>query len=307
MKKSQKIAVLKGGWSPEREVSLVSGKAAADALRELGHEVEEIDATRDLAAQLLAVKPDLVFNGLHGEWGEDGCVQGLLEVLGMPYTHSGVLASSLAMDKERTKQLLKSDGLPVPDGALIRSRAEFDRLNLMPPLVIKPNASGSSVNIHILRDGDNRPLHSLIGSDEDLAAGVLIEAYIPGRELTVAVMGDRALEVTEIVPHKDFYDYEAKYADGGSSHVVPAQLSADIAEACREMALRTHQLVGCRGLTRTDFRYDESRGVNGLFILEINTQPGLTPTSLAPEQALARGISFTELVDWMIGDASCRR
>ena len=264
-------------------------------------------ATRDLAAQLLAVKPDLVFNGLHGEWGEDGCVQGLLEVLGMPYTHSGVLASSLAMDKERTKQLLKSDGLPVPDGALIRSRAEFDRLNLMPPLVIKPNASGSSVNIHILRDGDNRPLHSLIGSDEDLAAGVLIEAYIPGRELTVAVMGDRALEVTEIVPHKDFYDYEAKYADGGSSHVVPAQLSADIAEACREMALRTHQLVGCRGLTRTDFRYDESRGVNGLFILEINTQPGLTPTSLAPEQALARGISFTELVDWMIGDASCRR
>ncbi|MCI5048426.1 MAG: D-alanine--D-alanine ligase, partial [Aquisalinus sp.] len=300
MGKQYKIAVLKGGWSPEREVSLVSGSAAAAALRELGHEVTEIDATRDLASQLGEVSPDIVFNGLHGEWGEDGCVQGLLEVLGLPYTHSGVLASSLAMDKERTKQLLKSNGLPVPDGALIRSKEELARVDFARPLVVKPNASGSSVNIHILREGDNRPLESLLGTDADLAAGVLIETYIPGRELTVAVMGDRPLAVTEILPHKDFYDYEAKYADGGSSHVVPADVSPEIADACMAMALQTHQLLGCRGLTRTDFRFDESRGVNGLFILEINTQPGLTPTSLAPEQALARGISFVELVDWMI-------
>ena len=307
MKASQKIAVLKGGWSPERDVSLVSGKAAADALRASGCEVVEIDATRDLAAQLKQAAPDVVFNGLHGEWGEDGCVQGLFEIMGLPYTHSGVRASALAMDKEHTKQLLRANGLPVPEGVLVHSLADLELVNIPRPLVVKPNASGSSVNIHILREGDNRPLSALVGSDEAAAAGVLVEAFIPGRELTVAVMGDRALAVTEIRPNKEFYDYEAKYADGGSSHIVPAELPEEVTAACLEMALKTHELIGCRGLTRTDFRYDETRGVNGLFILEINTQPGLTPTSLAPEQAQSLGISFGDLVSWMIGDASCRR
>ncbi len=307
MNKPLKIAVLKGGWSDEREVSLVSGKAAAGALRAFGHDVTEIDATPDLASQLKDAAPDVVFNGLHGAWGEDGCIQGLLEVLALPYTHSGVRASSLAMDKECTKQLLRSNGVQVPQGRIVYSLEELARVNIARPLVMKPNASGSSVNIHILREGDNRPLEALTGSDEDMAHGVLVETFIPGRELTVAVMGDTSLAVTEILPNKEFYDYEAKYADGGSSHLIPADLPDKVTEACLELALKTHQLVGCRGLTRTDFRYDESRGVNGLFILEINTQPGLTPTSLAPEQALAQGISFDELVSWMIGDASCRR
>ena len=307
MTQKQKIAVLKGGWSPEREVSLVSGAAAAKALRSLGHDVMEIDAERKLAAQLAEAEPEIVFNGLHGEWGEDGCVQGLLEVMDLPYTHSGVLASSLAMDKERAKQVLRSAGLPVPEGRLVTSLTELEKVDMARPLVIKPNASGSSVNIHILREGDNRPLVSLAGSEEDVKAGVLVEAYIPGRELTVAVMGDRPLAVTEIIAHTDFYDYEAKYSDGGSSHIVPADLPDEITKACLDMALETHELIGCRGLTRTDFRYDESRGVNGLFILEINTQPGLTPTSLAPEQAASLGISFEELIAWMIADASCRR
>jgi D-alanine-D-alanine ligase len=303
----KRIAVLKGGWSPEREVSLVSGAAAAEAARSLGHEVVEIDATRDLAHQLKEAAPDVVFNGLHGEWGEDGCAQGLLEILDLPYTHSGVLASALAMDKERTKQVLRRAGLPVAEGTLLHKMADLEKVNIERPLVVKPNASGSSVNIHILREGDNRPLETVVGTEEDLALGVLVEEFIPGSELTTAVMGDRALGVTEIIAHKEFYDYEAKYAEGGSSHVVPADIPEEITEACLAMALQTHEVVGCRGLTRTDFRYDESRGVNGLFILEINTQPGLTPTSLAPEQAAAVGISFEELISWMIGDASCRR
>lgn len=307
MTRQQKIAVLKGGWSPEREVSLVSGAAAANALREIGFNVAEVDVDRHLAERLREIGPDVVFNGLHGQWGEDGCVQGLLEVLGIPYTHSGVLASALAMDKERTKQVLGAAGLPVPNGVLVSSLEALEEIKIARPLVVKPNASGSSVNIHILREGDNRPLSVLVEREVDAAAGVLVEEYIPGRELTVAVLGDRALAVTEIIAHTDFYDYEAKYTDGRSSHIVPAQVPDDIAETCLDMALRTHQLIGCRGLTRTDFRYNELHGVNGLFILEINTQPGLTPTSLAPEQAAMLGISFEELVSWMIGDASCRR
>ena len=308
---AKRVAVLKGGWSPEREVSLVSGAAAAKALAECGHEVAEIDAGRNLAEQLMqafdGAKPEVVFNALHGEWGEDGCIQGLLEVMDLPYTHSGVLSSALAMDKERAKQVLAAAGLPVPAGALITEPGQFAGLDIAPPFVIKPNASGSSVNIYIIREGDNRTPGDLITDPDAWAEGILIEPFIPGRELTVAVMGEEPLAVTEIIAHTSFYDYEAKYAKGGSSHIVPAELPGDVTQACLDMALRAHKVLGCRGVSRTDFRFNESLGLNGLFILELNTQPGLTPTSLAPEQAAYRGISFAELVDWMVGDASCRR
>ncbi|NHK29050.1 D-alanine--D-alanine ligase [Parvularcula flava] len=309
--RAKRVAVIMGGWSPERDVSLVSGRAACKALENLGHKVKTIDAKRNLCDQLLNIfpseVPDIVFNALHGEWGEDGCVQGLLEVMGIPYTHSGVLASALAMDKERAKQALAAAGLPVPGGHLITSPEEFAAIDIEPPYVVKPNASGSSVNIFIIREGDNRKITDLIKDPAAFAEGILVEPYIPGRELTVAVMGDRPLAVTEIIAHTDFYDYEAKYADGGSSHIVPADLPPEITQACLDMALKAHQVLGCRGVSRTDFRFNESLGINGLFILELNTQPGLTPTSLAPEQAASVGISFEEMVDWMIGDASCRR
>ncbi|MGV6802418.1 MAG: D-alanine--D-alanine ligase [bacterium] len=307
-KDALKIAVLKGGWSAEREVSLVSGRAAAAALAQRGYQVEEIDVSRALAEQLRnsfnQTGPDIAFNALHGKWGEDGSVQGLLEVMGLAYTHSGVGASALAFDKNKTKDILMHAGLPVPEGQLISADDLLTASLPARPCVVKPNAEGSSVNVFIIRDGDNRPLQEMVNDPTSLRGEFLVEAFIPGRELTTAVMGERALAVTEIIAHNDFYDYEAKYADGGSSHVVPADIPEEIAQACLRMAAKAHQVLGCRGLSRTDFRWDESRGVNGLFILEVNTQPGLTPTSLAPEQAAALGISFSDLCDWMVKKAT---
>ncbi len=305
--KFKRIAVLKGGWSPEREVSLNSGAACAKALRAKGYDAIEIDAARDLADQLKAAPPDAVFNALHGQWGEDGCVQGLLEVMGLPYTHSGVLASSLAMDKQRTKLVLKGAGVPSPEG---RVMSRFDAAGghaMEPPYVIKPNAQGSSVGVYIIRKGDNRPPSELASREWSLGDDVLVEKFIPGRELTVAVMGDRALCVTEITTSLAFYDYEAKYAPGGSQHVLPANISDIVARRCMDLALKAHQSLGCRGVSRSDFRFDESAKGEQVFFLEINTQPGMTGTSLVPEQAAHLGIAFPDLCAWIAEDASCQR
>ena len=297
-----RIAVLKGGLSAEREVSLVSGGACAEALRGEAYEVIEIDAGADLPARLIEAAPDLVFNALHGRWGEDGCVQGLLEWLRIPYTHSGVLASALAMDKARAKQVFAAEGLPVVE-SLIADAADVQARHVMaPPYVVKPNNEGSSVGIYIVAEGANAP--------PVLAAGmpgrVMVEAYVPGRELTVTVMGDRALGVTDIVTD-GWYDYDAKYKPGGSRHVLPADVPPAVHDACCEAAVRAHAALGCRGVSRADFRWDEARGVEGLVILEINTQPGMTPTSLSPEQAAHQGLSFAELCRWIVEDASCGR
>ncbi len=307
IRRYNRIAVLKGGWSPEREISLVSGAAAARALNEAGYDAFEIDVDRDLAARLADAKPEAVFNALHGQWGEDGCVQGLLEVMGVPYTHSGVLASSLAMDKQRAKAVFEDAKIPSPDGVIV-SRAEAAGGAVMPaPYVIKPNAQGSSVGVFIIREGDNRPPAELTAKEWSLGEDVLVEKFIPGRELTVTVMGDRALCVTEITTSLAFYDYEAKYAAGGSRHVLPADLPAEITERCLDLALRAHQSLGCRGLSRADFRYDETAAGEKVYCLEVNTQPGLTPTSLSPEQAAHLGITFPELCAWIVEDASCQR
>jgi len=291
-----------GGPSAEREVSLSSGRECAKALRAAGYDVSEIDAGDDLAERLRALAPDVVFNALHGRWGEDGCVQGLLEWLRLPYTHSGVLASALAMDKSRAKEAYKAAGLPVVESRLA-CKAEVVARHVLPaPYVVKPNNEGSSVGVYLVLDGANSPPQL---SDE-MPEVVMVETYAPGRELTCTVMGDRALCVTEIVT-TGWYDYAAKYTAGGSRHVCPAELPAEIAEACCDYALRAHRALGCRGVSRTDFRWDDSRGLAGLILLETNTQPGMTPTSLAPEQAAAEGMSFADLCRWMVEDASCAR
>jgi D-alanine-D-alanine ligase len=291
-----------GGLSAEREVSLSTGRGCARALREAGYEVVELDAGRDLAARLSEIGPDVCFNALHGRWGEDGCVQGLLEWLAIPYTHSGVLASALAMDKARAKDLFRAAGLPVAESLIARADEVQARHVMAPPYVVKPNNEGSSVGVYIVPDGANAP--PKLGPE--MPASVMVEAYVPGRELTVSVLGDRAMCVTEILTD-GWYDYHAKYAPGGSRHVCPAAIPAGIAAACRDYALRAHQALGCRGLSRTDFRWDEGRGLAGLFLLEINTQPGMTPTSLSPEQAAAEGMSFAGLCRWLVEDASCDR
>ncbi|GMG82348.1 D-alanine--D-alanine ligase [Paralimibaculum aggregatum] len=296
------MAVLKGGVSAEREVSLVSGRECARALRHAGYDVAEIDAGHDVAAALDAARPDVVFNALHGRWGEDGCVQGLLEWLRLPYTHSGVLASALAMDKIRAKAVYAAEGLPVAEGRLA-SRAEIEAGHPMaPPYVVKPYNEGSSVGVHIVLEGANAPVRLSPDEPETL----MVEAYVPGRELTVAVLGERTLAVTDIIA-EGWYDYHAKYATGGSRHVVPAAVPDAIAEACRAHALAAHRALGCRGLSRTDFRWDEARGAEGLVLLETNTQPGMTPTSLAPEQAAHCGMDFPALCAWLVEDASCGR
>lgn len=297
-----RVAVLMGGRSAEREVSLSSGRECATALRAAGFEVVEVDADRDLAARLQDLAPDVVFNALHGRYGEDGTVQGLLEWLGIPYTHSGVLASSIAMDKERSKQVYRAAGLPVVP-SLVADRDEVRARHVMaPPYVVKPFNEGSSVGVYIVNEGSNQPPQL---SDE-MPARVMVEAFAPGRELTCAVLGDRALAVTDIIT-EGWYDYTAKYSVGGSRHVIPAELPAEITAAIMDYALRAHQALGCRGLSRTDFRWDESRGLDGLILLETNTQPGMTPTSLAPEQAAHCGISFPDLCKWLVEDASCDR
>jgi D-alanine-D-alanine ligase len=297
-----RIAVLKGGRSAEREVSLVSGRECAAALRQEGYDVVEIDAGPDLASALAEARPDVAFNALHGRWGEDGCVQGLLEWLAIPYTHSGVLASALAMDKVRAKAVFAAAGLPVADGRLVCREEARARHPMDPPYVVKPVNEGSSVGVYIVPEGANAP--APLG--DDMPGTVMVEAYVPGRELTVTVMGDEALAVTDIIAD-GWYDYHAKYAPGGSRHVVPAELPAAIADACLDAALRAHRALGCRGVSRADFRWDERRGAAGLVILEVNTQPGMTPTSLAPEQAAHRGMDYGALVRWMVEDASCFR
>jgi D-alanine-D-alanine ligase len=303
----KKVAVLLGGLSAEREVSLVSGRACAKALREEGFDVVEIDARENLETQLLAAKPDVVFNALHGRWGEDGCVQGVLELLRIPYTHSGVLASALAMHKQRAKDVFAAAGLPIVN-SLVADRREAGSRHLMePPYVIKPVNEGSSVGVYIIRKGDNRPPAELGSDTWQLSDLMMVEDYVPGRELTVAVMGGRALAVTEIVPKTAFYDYEAKYAEGGSAHVIPANVPPEIAEKAMRIAEKAHEILGCRGVSRADFRYDDSGTNRRLILLEVNTQPGMTPTSLVPEQASFCGYGFGALVRWMVEDASCDR
>ncbi len=297
-----KVAVLMGGPSAEREVSLSSGQECAAALTGEGYEVVEIDAGADLVARLQAVQPDVVFNALHGRWGEDGCVQGILEWMGLPYSHSGVLASALAMDKERTKEIYRAAGLPVAESVLA-GKAEVEAGHVLaPPYVVKPYNEGSSVGVYLVNEAANSPPKL----SDDMPETVMVEAFVPGRELTTTVMGDRALAVTDILTD-GWYDYDAKYKEGGSRHVCPAELPEEITAACLDYALRAHDALGCRGVSRTDFRWDDSKGIDGLILLETNTQPGMTPTSLSPEQAQAVGVSFGELCAWMVEDASCNR
>lgn len=303
------VAVLMGGWSAEREVSLRSGKACADALERLGsYRVSRIDVTRDIAASLSALKPDVALNVLHGRPGEDGTLQGLLEILGLPYTHSGVMASAVAMQKDIAKTVLKAANVPVPGGMVV-SRLDAAKAHLLPPpYVIKPVAEGSSVGVFIVREDHKHPPQELTRADWTFGDRVLVEPFIPGKELTCAVMGDQALGVIEIVPTTKFYDYESKYAPGGSRHLLPAPLPPEIYEECRRLSLAAHRALGCRGVSRADFRYDETTADGkGLYYLEVNTQPGMTETSLVPEMAQHAGISFEELVRWMVEDASLDR
>jgi len=304
------VAVLMGGLSAEREVSLNSGNACADALERAGYKVTRIDAGRDLAERLNQVKPDVCFNALHGRWGEDGCVQGLLELLGIPYTHSGVLASALAMHKERAKAVMRAAGVPVADGMVV-ARAEAAKGHVLErPYVLKPVSEGSSVGVFIVRADHEHPPQQLNDPSWAFGEELLAERFIPGRELTCAVMGDRALGVIEIVPAETlgFYNYEAKYAEGGSRHLLPAPILPDLYQLVQKLALTAHKALGCRGVSRADFRFDEAKGGLGEVVcLEVNTQPGMTATSLVPELAAHAGLSFEELVSWMVEEASCSR
>ncbi|WP_099827604.1 D-alanine--D-alanine ligase [Oceaniglobus indicus] len=303
-----KVAVVSGGPSAEREVSLSSGHECAAALRDEGFEVVTLEADRTLPATLSAVSPDVVFNALHGRWGEDGCIQGLLEWMGIPYTHSGVLASALAMDKERSKDMFRKAGLPVVPSLLAQSRHVMASHVMDPPYVVKPYNEGSSVGVYLVHEVANGPPKLA----DTMPEWVMVERFAPGRELTTTVLGAgpdteaRALGVTDIITD-GWYDYDAKYKVGGSRHVIPADVPQQIHSACLDYALRAHEALGCRGLTRTDFRWDESRGLDGLILLETNTQPGMTPTSLAPEQAAHAGMTFGALCRWMVEDASCNR
>jgi D-alanine-D-alanine ligase len=301
----KRVAVIYGGWSSEREVSVSSGTQMLRAAKAAGYDAVGVDAGRDLAAQLAEIKPDVVLNGLHGPWGEDGCVQGLLEIMGLPYSHSGVLASALAMDKLKSKAVYKSAGLPVAEDKQVTREEAAAGHPLKPPYVVKPVNEGSSFGVLIVREGSNGPPQGLLGESWHYGDYLMAEEFIPGRELTVAVLGDRALAVTEITTLRDYYDFDAKYSAGGSQHVIPADLPERITRLAMDYALQAHQALGCRGATRSDFRYDDKR--DRLVILETNTQPGMTPTSLVPEQAAFVGMSFEGLVAWMIEDASCRR
>jgi len=297
-----RICVLKGGLSVEREVSLSSGHECAKALRVAGFEVIELDARGDVAQRLIEIAPDVVFNALHGRYGEDGCVQGILEWLRIPYTHSGVLASALAMDKARAKAAFVGAGLPVVNSR-IATRVEVMAAHVLPPpYVVKPNNEGSSVGVYLVQEGANTPPRL----SDDMPAEVMVEAFAPGRELTTTVLGDRALTVTDILTD-GWYDYDAKYKPGGSRHVLPADIPAEIFDACLDYALRAHKVLACRGISRTDFRWDESKGLDGLILLETNTQPGMTPTSLVPEQAAHCGVAFVDLCRLLVEDASCDR
>ena len=302
------VAVLMGGWSAEREVSLRSGKACADALTRQGYQVTRIDVGRDIATVLSTVKPDVALNVLHGRPGEDGTLQGILEILAIPYTHSGVMASAVAMQKDVAKELFRVAGVPVAEG-VVASRFEVAKRHLLPPpYVIKPIAEGSSVGVFIVAADHAHPPQELNRPDWAFGEDVLVERYIAGKELTCAVMGDKALDVIEIVPAVQFYDYQAKYAPGGSKHLLPAPLIPNVYQQVRRLALLAHRALGCRGVSRADFRYDDRmEGTQGVVCLEVNTQPGMTETSLVPELAAYAGITFEELVLWMVQDASLSR
>ncbi len=308
MRGAKHVAVLMGGWSAERDVSLMSGRPCADALEAAGYRVSRIDVDRDIARVLRDLAPDVAFNALHGPFGEDGTIQGLLEIVGIPYTHSGVFASSIAMNKSHTKRFLATLGVPVAPERII-ARLEAARAHAMrPPYVIKPIAQGSSVGIFIVGEGAIHPPQELFSDTWALGEMVMAERFVAGRELTCAAMDGRALEVTEIITDANFYDYEAKYAKGGSKHVVPAKIKRNIYDDIQKLTLTAHQALGCRGVSRSDFRFDENGDGDGtLVFLEINTQPGMTPTSLVPELAAQAGMSFQDLVSWMVEDASCNR
>lgn len=304
-RRSLHIAVLMGGWSSEREVSLSSGAGIADALESLGHRVSRIDMDRDVAVRLSELRPDLVFNALHGAPGEDGTVQGMLDLMGIRYTHSGMVTSVIAIDKQLTKQALVPHGVPMPGGRMVSSDELFRHDPLPRPYVLKPVNEGSSVGVAIVTAEGNygNPINpDARGPWQDFDT-LLAEPFIRGRELTTAVLGDQALGVTELKPKSGFYDYDAKYTDGLTEHVFPAQIPEDVAEACKRIALTAHRLLGCKGASRADFRWDDERGVEGLFLLEVNTQPGMTPLSLVPEQARHLGISYAELVQRIVDEA----
>ncbi|MCW3835826.1 D-alanine--D-alanine ligase [Sphingomonas canadensis] len=299
------VAVLMGGWSNEREVSLMSGAGVADALESLGHRVTRIDMGRDVAVKLAEAKPDVVFNALHGTPGEDGTVQGMLDLMGIPYTHSGLVTSVIAIDKQLTKQALVPHGIPMPAGHVVATENLYAADPLPRPYVLKPVNEGSSVGVAIVTQGGNygNPIGRDTRGPWQEFDELLAEPYVRGRELTVAVLGDTPLGVTELRPKSGFYDYEAKYTDGLTEHVCPADIPQDIAAECMRLAVEAHRLLGCRGTSRSDFRWDDERGLAGLFLLEVNTQPGMTPLSLVPEQAKHAGMSYADLVQRIVDEA----
>jgi len=302
------VAVLMGGWSSERPVSLNSGKACADALEAGGFRVSRVDVGRDIAAVLTELKPDVAFNALHGPFGEDGCIQGVLEVLGIPYTHSGVLSSALAMNKPRAIDVMKVAGIPVAESVLMHRLEAAKAHPIAPPYVIKPPSEGSSFGVLIVKDDAISPPQQLFADDWPYGDIVMVERYVAGRELTCGIRGDEPLAIIEVVTDNRFYDYDAKYAKGGSKHILPAELSSFVYQNIQMLALRAHQALGCRGVSRADFRYDDQPGGTGALVcLEVNTQPGMTATSLVPEMAAHAGMDFPGLVRWMVEDASCDR
>lgn len=308
-RETRHVAVLMGGWAAERPVSLRSGEACAAALESEGFRVTRVDVGRDIAERLAEVKPDVALNALHGRGGEDGVIQGVLETLRIPYTHSGVLASALAMDKDRAKTVMAAAGIPVAEGIVTTRQEAASRHLMAPPYVVKPVSEGSSFGVVIVREGQSHPPQELLRADWPYGDVVMVEKYVAGRELTCAVLGDRALDVIDIQTRgQTFYDYESKYAKGGSVHILPADLKPNIYRLVQELSLRAHQALGCRGVSRADFRLDDTPGGTGALIcLEVNTQPGMTETSLAPEMAAYAGFSFGELMRWMVEDASCDR
>ncbi|CAN5331375.1 D-alanine--D-alanine ligase [soil metagenome] len=299
------VAVLMGGWSAERSVSLSSGEGIAKALESRGHRVTRIDMDRDVAVRLHEAKPDVVFNALHGVPGEDGTVQGMMDLMGLTYTHSGLATSVIAIDKQLTKQALVPHGIPMPGGQVVESATLFERDPIPRPYVVKPVNEGSSVGVVIVTDESNfgDPIGRDVEGPWQHFTELLAEPYIRGRELTTAVLGDEALLVTELRPKSGFYDFDAKYTDGMTDHICPADIPDDVAEQCKAIALRAHRLLGCRGASRSDFRWDDTQGIDGLFLLEVNTQPGMTPLSLVPEQAAKLGIAYAELVERIVEDA----
>ncbi len=302
------VAVLMGGWSSERPVSLASGKACADALEGEGYRVTRIDVARDIASVLSDLRPDVAFNALHGPYGEDGCVQGVLEVLAIPYTHSGVLSSALAMSKPLAKDVMKAAGIPVAESILVNRFKAAEAHVMAPPYVVKPPAEGSTFGVHVVKADATHPPQALNSDDWPYGDTVMVERYVAGRELTCAVRGNEPLDIIDIFTETGFYDYHAKYDAGGSRHVLPAQISPNIYQNVQMLALRAHQALGCRGVSRADFRYDDRlEGMDGVVCLEVNTQPGMTATSLVPDIAAFGGMVFGKLVRWMVEDASCGR